>query len=185
MARKVKRDAVLKRDGESRKDRSDEDRVMTENREVTDEERLDLLRQSYFQSALPDLPKIPGYHTCWLSTQNPRDPIHGRLRLGYTLLKGSEIPGWEHSTSRGGEFDGVISVNEMIAAKLPIRLFEKYMATLHHEQPLFEEAAIKAKQQNQQEEAASLGAQLIPEQGQRILGVDPGVSSFAEQYGED
>lgn len=185
MARKINRDAVIKREGASRADRADKERVVTQDREITDEERLDLLRQSYFQSALPDLPKIPGYHTCWLTTQNPRDPIHGRIRLGYQLLQASDVPGWEYAGLKGGEWDGVLGVNEMLAAKIPVHLFEKFMATLHHEQPLFEEMAIKAKGEQKQEEAAALGAAIIPEQGQRILGVDPGVSPFASQYGED
>ena len=81
MARKINRDTKLGAASDSRRDRASEDREITEDRVMTDDERLDECRQTFFQSALPDLPDIPGYHVCWLTTENPRDPIHGRIRL--------------------------------------------------------------------------------------------------------
>ena len=42
----------------ARVNRAEQDRPATENREVTDEERLEMFRQQFFQSSLPDLPKI-------------------------------------------------------------------------------------------------------------------------------
>ena len=63
-----------------RADRHMQDRAVTENRELSDDERVAEFRQQYFQSALPDIPKIEGYHVCWLTTENPRDPIHARMR---------------------------------------------------------------------------------------------------------
>jgi hypothetical protein len=48
--------------GEGRENRAMEDRAVTQNREVTEDERVEMFRQQFFQSSLPDLPKIPGWH---------------------------------------------------------------------------------------------------------------------------
>jgi len=113
-----------------------------------------MLRRTFFQSALPDLPEIPGYHVCWLTTQNPRDPIHGRLRLGYELIQSHEVPGFEHMGLKSGDMAGVISVNEMVAAKLPLHLYQAFMEEVHYRQPLQEEEAIFVAAQKAAEEAA-------------------------------
>ena len=58
--------------GDNRQSRAVEDRTKTENRALSDDERVEMFRQQFFQSSLPDLPKIPGWHMCWppsLSTQ--------------------------------------------------------------------------------------------------------------------
>lgn len=118
------------------------DRKITEDRELSDAERVDMLKRSLFQAALPDLPKIPGYHVCWLTTQNPRDPVHGRLRLGYTLLKAEDVPEFATLAQKGGDYAGCIMVNEMIAAKLPIHLYEAFMRECHYDAPTQQEEAI-------------------------------------------
>jgi hypothetical protein len=48
--------------GENRGNRAMLDRTITENREVTDEARVEMFRQQFFQSSLPDLPKLHGWH---------------------------------------------------------------------------------------------------------------------------
>mgnify|MGYP003704959851 CR=1 FL=1 len=108
--------------GSNRTNRAEVDRQATENREVSETERLEMFRQQLFQSALPDLPKIPGYHTVWLTTTNPRDSIQGRIRLGYEPVKPEDVPGWEYATIKTGDWQGFIGVNEMLAFKLPISL---------------------------------------------------------------
>ena len=180
MARKLKRDAVLRRDGAVRKERAEENREF-QDRELSDDERVDLLRMSYFQSALPDLPQIPGYHTCWLTTTNPRDPIIGRERLGYTLLKAVDLPGWEYSAAKGGTYDGCIMVNEMVGAKIPTRLYQRFMAESHHKEPLREEEKIVAESHMRKNEAAQHGAVLIESPGIVALGKDPGIPDFSIQ----
>ena len=112
--------------GENRVGRAMTDRAVTENREVTENERIEMFRQQFFQSSLPDLPKIPGWHCCWLTTTNPRDSIQMRIRLGYEPLK-------------PGDWQGFIGVNEMLAFKLPMSLYEAYMKEAHHDAPLREE----------------------------------------------
>ena len=71
----------------SRQSRAATDRAVTENRLISDDDRVEMFRSQFFQDALPDLPKIPGYHTCWLTTTNPRDSIQMRIRLGYEPIK--------------------------------------------------------------------------------------------------
>ena len=171
----------------ARADRRMEDRNVTEDRELSDDVRVAEFRQQFFQSALPDLPKIPGYHVCWLTTENPRDPIHSRIRLGYEPIRQDEIAGWEHSVIKSGEFEGCISVNEMVAFKLPIHLYEEYMRINHHEQPLSEEEKLSAQIRAMEAEmnAASKGAvELELEDGTAALGVAPEPPPFASQTGE-
>lgn len=184
-----KSDARLKKEGTStRKDRAAKNRAFTENRTLTDSERKDAFRQSFFQSALPDLPKMPGYHVCWLTTMNPRDPVHGRLRLGYELIKSSEMPGWEHSSLKTGEYAGCLGVNEMLAAKIPLHLYEMYMHEAHYEQPRREEEHLREKNESVQEKAAQLGqpsAIIQEEQANAQMGNVPPPKPFADEYGEE
>ena len=186
--RKDKTDARLKHSAsEVRKDRHEDDRPQTENRELTDADRLDEYRKSFFQSALPDLPLIPGYHVCWLTTTNPRDPIHGRMRLGYEPIKIKDVPGWEHSTVKSGEWEGIIGVNEMLAFKLPMRLYEDYMREAHHDQPLAEEGKLNAAREMAEQEASAMARSPVSfelEEGTAELGVAPEPPSFAVTLGE-
>ena len=188
MPAKRKTDTRLNSDQSgARTDRRMTDRDVTQNRELSDEQRVAEFRQQFFQSALPDLPKIPGYHVCWLTTENPRDPIHSRVRLGYEPIRESDIPGWEHSAIKSGEFEGCIGVNEMVAFKLPLVLYEEYMRINHHEQPLAEEEKLSAQIRAMEAEMnqASKGAvELELEDGTAALGVAPEPPPFAEQTGE-
>ena len=172
----------------ARADRRMEDRNVAENRELSDDQRVEEFRQQFFQSALPDIPKIDGYHVCWLTTENPRDPIHSRIRLGYEPIRLSDIPGWDHSGIKTGEWEGCIGVNEMIAFKLPIELYEQYMRINHHEQPLEEEKALSSQLREIEAEmnaAAKRGTiSLELEDGTAALGVAPEPPPFAEQTGE-
>jgi hypothetical protein len=143
-----------------------------------------MFRKRFFQSSLPDLPKIPGYHTCWLTTTNPRDPIHGRIRLGYSILKSSELPGWEYVSLKTGEYAGCIGVNEMLASKIPTPLFEAYMREVHHDQPLEEERRIYEANEMKAEDARRMRAKLVIESGSEDLAQAPEPPPFSEEYGE-
>ena len=91
-------DDRLKMDqGVSRRSRGMDDRKVTEDRVMSDDERLEMFRMQQFSDALPDLPIIPGYHMCWLSTTNSSDPIARRMRLGYTPVRSEDIPGFEYA----------------------------------------------------------------------------------------
>lgn len=188
MPAKRKTDTRLNSDDSGvRTDRRMEDRDVTQNRELSDDQRVAEFRQQFFQSALPDLPKIPGYHVCWLTTENPRDPIHSRIRLGYEPITESDIPGWQHSSIKTGEWEGCIGVNEMLAFKLPLVLYEEYMRINHHEQPLSEEEKLSSQIRAMEAEMnqASKGAvELELEDGTAALGVAPEPPPFAEATGE-
>lgn len=184
MAKKVtNRDTKLNSEAESKKDRAMEDRHVTENRVLSDAERIDEFRQTFFQSALPDLPKIPGYHVCWLTTENPRDPIHGRMRLGYEPIRSSDIPGWNQASLRTGEWEGCIGVNEMVAFKLPLHLYEAYMREAHHQQPLEEEQKLSRAREEAEMAASQMARKPISfelEDGQAGLGEVPEPPSFED-----
>jgi hypothetical protein len=136
-------DARLKKeDDPARVDKAMHDRSVTEKRAISDEERLEIYRSQYYQHALPDLPEIDGFHTCWLTTTNPRDTIHARMRLGYEPIKSADVPGFEAFSMKTGDWAGMIGVNEMLAFKLPMSLYERYMDEAHVRAPFEEQSKI-------------------------------------------
>ena len=154
----------------NRESRAMADRAVTQNREVTEDERVEMFRQQFFQSSLPDLPKIPGWHTCWLTTTNPRDSINMRIRLGYEPIKPEDIPGWEYATLKTGDWAGFIGVNEMLAFKLPISLYEKYMREAHHDAPLREEEKLTDTAEFLERQASASKSKLVMGEGNREIG---------------
>lgn len=123
----------------------DRDDESESGRNDLDDERFELFRDSLIQSVLPDLPRIPGFHTCWLSTQHASDTIQKRLRVGYELIRKDEInKDFGPSTHTTGDYADFVTVKEMVAAKIPLRLYNRYMAEVHHRQPLEAEAGIRA-----------------------------------------
>jgi hypothetical protein len=135
-----------------------QNREVTEDRGVTEDDRLEMFRNQLFNDALPDLPNIPGFHVCWLTTTNPRDPIHRRMQLGYEPVRPDEVPGMEYASVKTGEYVGMIGVNEMLAFKLPESLYERFMQEAHHDAPLREEnklAEVADMMRDQAERAGS------------------------------
>lgn len=158
-------DRIKKSAGANRDDRKMQDRAVSENRELSEDERVAMFRQQFFQSSLPDLPKINGYHTCWLTTTNPRDSIQGRIRLGYEPVLATDVPGWEYATMKTGEYQGFIGVNEMLAFKLPVSLYERFMQEAHHSAPLREEEKLKDTTDFLASEAKNSKSAVIVEEG--------------------
>lgn len=158
-------DERLKKSADNRDSRAVADRPATENRALSDDDRVEMFRQQFFQSALPDLPKLAGWHTCWLTTTNSRDSIPGRMRLGYEPIKPEDIPGWEYATIKTGEWQGFIGVNEMLAFKLPLSLYEKFMQEAHHDAPNREEEKLTETAKFLAQQAAASGSQLIEGDG--------------------
>ncbi len=143
------------------------DRNFSEDRGLTDDERVAMLRQGFFQVALPDLPKRPDVHRMWLTTTNPRDPVAARLRMGYRLLKLEDLgPGWEQQKATSGEYVGCIAINEMIAAELPMSLYQRYMTELHHNMPAEQERGIRGQLDAHNEALAEKGSRLVYEDQQ-------------------
>ena len=156
--------------GENRDSRVMKDRPVTENREVTEDERVEMFRQQFFQSSLPDLPKIPGWHMCWLTTTNPRDSIQTRIRLGYEPVKPEDVPGWEYATLKTGDWQGYIGVNEMLAFKLPMNLYLMYMREAHHDAPLREEEKLTDTADFMREQAQASKSNLMIGEGNSEMG---------------
>lgn len=163
-------DERLKKSAENRESRAMQDRAVTHDRELTEDDRLELFRQQFFQSSLPDLPKLPGWHLCWLTTTNPRDSIQGRMRLGYQPVKPEDVPGWEHATMKSGEWAGFIGVNEMLAFKLPMSLYEKFMKEAHHDAPLREEEKLSETAEFLEQQARASKTNLVMGDGNQAIG---------------
>ena len=159
-------DERLKKElGVGRQSREMEDRKVVENREVTDDDRLEMFRAQLFNDALPDLPHMPGYHMCWLTTTNPRDPIHRRIQLGYEPIKASDVPGMEFASVKTGEWAGLIGVNEMIAFRLPETLYQRFMQEAHHDAPLREENKLAETAEIMRQQAEGSGSTLFEGDG--------------------
>jgi len=159
--------------------RAMKDRAATEDRALSDDDRVEMFRHQFFQSALPDLPKIPGYHVCWLTTSNSRDSIHHRMRLGYEPIKPEDIPGWEYTTLKTGDYQGFIGVNEMLAFKLPLDLYEKFMRMAHHDMPLEEEEKLTNTAEFLQQQARQSGSQVMLGDGTSSLAENKKAPKFA------
>ena len=162
----------------TRQSRAKEDQQKAGDRALSDDERVEMFRQQFIQSALPDLPKIPGYHNCWLTTTNPRDSIQSRIRLGYEPITPEDIPGWEYVTLKTGEYAGFVGVNEMLAFKLPESLYQKFMAEVHHNAPLAEEEKLRNTVDTLKEQAERIGGKVLVGEGDQELGGDERLGRF-------
>jgi len=132
---------IKKAEDPARESRELQDRAVTENREMSDAERLRLFRENFAQAVLPDIPEIPGFHVCWLTTNNPRDSIQNRIRQGYVPIRPTDLPGWEIAefTTKTASYGDIIGINEMLAFKIPEHLYQMYMKEVHHDAPHREE----------------------------------------------
>lgn len=154
----------------ARTERAMEDRAITESREMTEDDRIEMFRQRLFQAALPDLPKIPGFHVAWLSTTHQSDTIPARQRIGYEPIKPEDVPGWGFENQKSADFPGWISCNEMVAAKISIRLYEAYMRIAHHDGPLEEEGKLKQNAQTLKNEMRDRKSDVEIPEGLEALG---------------
>jgi hypothetical protein len=126
----------------TRKSRAAQNRTVTEDRTQTDAERLAIFQSAHDQAALPDIPPIPGFHVVWLASNNPRDSLAMRQRQGYSPVLPEDVKGFEFVTDKGNASDGLIRVNEMVAFKLPMSLYNLYMRENHHFKPAQEETKL-------------------------------------------
>ena len=94
---------------------------------------------------LPVPPQIPGYHLCYLTTTNQKDSLEYRFRVGYELVKPSELPGFAPAQKAGEASSDRIMVNEMVLAKIPHDIWESDMKYLHHDLPLEQIQALKSR----------------------------------------
>lgn len=165
-------DRLKKELGVARRSRASDDRPITEDRVLSDDERLEMFRRELYNDALPNLPQIPGYHCCWLTTNfQGGDTIHKRLRLGYELIRSEEIPGYDHISLKTGEYAGHIGVNEMVAAKIPEGLYRGYMRISHHEQPQGLVDGLNTQIDGYRAEAERSGGRITTDVGEGIDGL--------------
>jgi hypothetical protein len=92
------------------------------------------------------------------------------MRLGYEPLKPSDVPGWDYVTVKTGEWQGFIGVNEMLAFKLPISLYEKYMQEAHHDAPLREEEKLTDTAEFMEQQARASGSRMDAGDGMTEIG---------------
>jgi len=144
----------------------DAQREAPEEKFVSSQERRRTFRSEWVQEALPSPPPIPGFHSCWLSSNNQYDPIHKRMRLGYTAVKAEEVKGFEHLVVKSGEHAGFVACNEMLLFKIPLDVYQEYMEEMHHYAPLDEQEKIKVQQDQLQQSARdSHGKPLVQIEG--------------------
>jgi hypothetical protein len=133
---------------------ADADRENLDGTLLSSEERRAALRNEWVQEVLPTPPGITGWHVCWLSTTSSVDPIFRRQRLGYELVKPSEVPGFDSfKTDAGHQYENCVMCNEMILAKIPQERYLDLMAIYHHDMPLEEERMLQEKLVPQDDDA--------------------------------
>jgi hypothetical protein len=93
-----------------------------------------------------------------------------RIRLGYEPLKPEDVPGWDYATLKTGDWAGLIGVNEMLAFKLPISLYEKYMKEAHHDAPLREEEKLSDTAEFLEQQARTSKSRLTMGDGTMEIG---------------
>lgn len=138
--------------GSIREDRDDDARgALEDDREEVvlmdedDDELIDQFINGFARDVLPMPKDTHEFHYCWLTTTNQRDPIHGRLRLGYKLVSKDEFPDLRGYHLMSGEYAGYIGLNEMVLGKLSQTRYQKIMRKFHHDDPRDEERAIKER----------------------------------------
>lgn len=110
------------------------------------DELENLIKSEFEQTVLPDAPKIPGYHICWLTSGSQYDTLAKRQRLGYTAVRRSELPGFDPSNGQQLQgHEGIITCNEMVLHKIPEAHYQAIMRYFHHKRPLEDEQSILAK----------------------------------------
>ncbi len=119
------------------------------------DERRKMWKDEWTQSALPNVPEVPGWHLCWLSTTNSYDSIDKRIGLGYVPVKAEELPGMENNRVKAGEHVGFIACNEMLLYKIPNEIYQDVMAHFHHEAPLEEANKIRVQAESMQQRDSS------------------------------
>lgn len=169
---------VTRNAGADRRSRESDDRLVAENRTLSEDERVEMFRQQHFNDVLPNLPDIPGYHVCWLSTTHQADTIPRRMRLGYEPVRIDEAPDLRFANQKTGEYAGMIAVNEMVAFKVPESLYLRYMEIAHHDEPNRQVEAIISEQDRLREQAERAGAAVEEGDGNAALRRGPSRGEF-------
>lgn len=156
----------------------DADDELRTGAELSDDDREDLLRLTFMQDRLPNIPPIAGFHVIWLTTSNTGDTPISRQRLGYVPVRMEDVPTDLHGlfTQQVGSGDGaggLLTVNEMIAYKLPERLYRRYMKIIHHDMPREEELGIASRTDQVKEQIVDREGRFFEGKGMERLRKQP------------
>jgi hypothetical protein len=140
-------------------------------------ERRKMFRE-FSQEALPNVAGKDGWHYIWLSTTNQYDPIYKRMRMGYEPVKAEELPDFKNFRVNGGEFEGMISVNEMVLFKIPTEVYQEIMEEYHHHMPLEEEERLKANAVLNEKDSSGRSLGYVDGEGIQQMGTKVKIPTF-------
>lgn len=131
----------LRRGEPEQQERAFSQRQWDEANAPTDLERRRRFREKWAQTHLPNLPKKPGFHRCWVSTNHPTDTVARRVALGYRILMLEDVAGsgWspeQHSVKDGASVSNEVRWREMIGMETTEENYQDTMREFHHDQPL-------------------------------------------------
>jgi hypothetical protein len=154
--------------------RGDPNQMADAEREAGDglmsrEERMQMLKNEWQQVALPAPPANPNWHWFWASTTHSADTVHRRQKLGYVMVKRSELPDFKVEKMQAGEYADYITVNEMVLMKIPMDVYQDILTVFHHDTPLEEERSIREQVESRKHELNSkAGREVIRNEGEGI-----------------
>lgn len=144
-------------------------REVTENRELSDDERRRRMREALHETLLPDLPVDPRYHRVWVSTTHNVDTVPRRTRLGYRVMTVEDVASsaWDPSSYAvaDGQAKGALMWREMIAMQCPMDTYVDLMREQHHYAPLEAESGIYDRLEAAKAEMADRGGNIVLEEG--------------------
>ncbi len=105
----------------------------------------------------------------WLTSTNSKDSLQMRHRQGYAPVVAEDVKGFEFVADKGGQTDGLIRVNEMVAYKLPMHLYNLYMRENHHYAPAREETKLTDTAQQVKQQLQAKGSNVDTGDGVEAL----------------
>ena len=81
------------------------------------------------------------------------------------MIRIDERPGWENHSQITGELAGLVTINEMVAARIPLRRYNVMMRHYHHTLPLGEEDKLKSAVDGIAQEGVKKGVRVQAAEG--------------------
>jgi hypothetical protein len=140
-----------------------------------------MVRDEFVQEALPQIPSPPGWHYCWLPTNSAYDPVHKRLRMGYSPVSFEEVssktPGLDIYRVSAGDYSGCMQCNEMVLFKITQDRYQLIMETFHHNMPREAEGQIRSRIEEMAAKFTHRGTKLLD-----LDREDEGLSELGEDH---
>ena len=167
-----------------REQRSSQDltRAAPEEKFVSSHERRKMFSNEFTQTALPEVPEIPGWHVCWLSTTNSYDTINKRVRMGYVPVQADELSDFQSYKVKAGEHVGQVSCNEMLLFKIPMEMYQRIMTELHYDLPREELQKVETRLEDLQGQRDSRGRSLVQIEGEGMGNIGRQQSNIAPVF---